>query len=512
MKKKNKVLIFLLSGMMALTSLTGCGKDKGNEEIIEEIARNDFAGAYDRLSVIQNDILGICNVLEENNYIIMNGNPSNYWSDNGYFFLNLLPIYEEDMKYVSVFNEENDFSEIKAYVTDLLINDGIQEGDILVSKLGTNQYQVTYTGKFDNLLNGAYCNKTINVIYDAEKNRFKVSCYYEPFNNTYDEKWNLFFCEFAQVNKNVYVAQTESERLYIVYNDDKTVSEFYYTLIDPNEEINVNSLLVNNTKINLRDYGFNGMVRKIEGYEDLYVAYLQRGVIQYFMSYNNEDGALCVKPISLNNYALEKTISQPEYRKYFKKIKAQVYYDDEHELFLRYEDGHEIPLSLDSLLEEDVSSGDISTKTDNKEETDASKETAETSLEHSENIYEEVGDDGVTVYTYEVNKMVQFQKDVNSILATISEDGELLYEDGEIYKKIMVCRKYDQDENSIFSEINSITPEWTEEAKFFKKKLIYKNEELTIVSKNDLTGDITEFTIKVVTEVKTDEEQEEKAE
>lgn len=80
MKGKIKIALSLIILSVGMSGCQGKVQQDKKEKILE-IAQNDYAGAYQRLTILQNDVLDKMSILENHNYKIMEGNPDDYWSE-----------------------------------------------------------------------------------------------------------------------------------------------------------------------------------------------------------------------------------------------------------------------------------------------------------------------------------------------------------------------------------------------------------------------------------------------
>ena len=204
--------IFILDNKVSNSNSSGkTQKTETTEEALVEIAQNDYAGSYVRLTQVQNDILEKMQILENHNYEVQKNNPTDYWADDKFYFLDFLPVATGDLKYTESFNEIDNFDDVATYVKGILETDGYT--DVVVNKKDNNDYILKYRGFFTNKATWAkdYGYKTMEVKYDAGKNRFKASSSIR-FNGA-NISTNDFFYEFAEIKEGVYALQNDTERL-----------------------------------------------------------------------------------------------------------------------------------------------------------------------------------------------------------------------------------------------------------------------------------------------------------
>lgn len=231
----------LLSILLICTSIftAACSKTTEDPEIIEEeqiveIARNDYYGGVQRISKIQTDTYQLIQNLQSSNYNIIQGNPTDYWSDPNYFFFDFNPCSSAYMPYTIYLNETDEWDTILSQVAMAYG----ENYDTSVEKQDVNKYKISSYGVFyapdtqdmRTITNHLYC------YYDAGHDYLQMRERTVPFNfneiNGYEE--GLY--EFARLDKNSFVIQTEKERLYIHYNDNNEIQEFYYSLLDESQD------------------------------------------------------------------------------------------------------------------------------------------------------------------------------------------------------------------------------------------------------------------------------------
>lgn len=284
------IIFIAVASFMKKDNASGEGTEQQEQPII--VAQNDYAGAYQRYQKIQNDVLEIMTTLQNHNYEVQQGNPTDYWAEDNYFFLDFMPVYDEDMQYTSALNEIDDFSAISEYISGIL--QANRYDDVSVVKNEKNNYVLTYQGFFLNKSTwvNTYGKKIMEVVYDPAKNRFKVSS--EILFNGATQSTPDFFCEFAEVKKGVYVLQSDKERLYVKYNDSN-VEEFYYSSIKSNKAIDMrNNFLKTEIDELILSNEYYGVVYPVPNRENLYVGYMPNNSIKFFTTYIAEDGGLMI--------------------------------------------------------------------------------------------------------------------------------------------------------------------------------------------------------------------------
>lgn len=289
--------IFILDNKISNSNSSGkTQKTETTEEAPVEIAQNDYAGSYVRLMQVQNDILEKMQILENHNYEVQKNNPTDYWADDKFYFLDFLPVATGDLKYTESFNEIDNFDDIATYVKGILETDGYT--DVVVNKKDNNDYILKYRGFFTNKATWAkdYGYKTMEVKYDAGKNRFKASSSIR-FNGA-NISTNDFFYEFAEIKEGVYALQNDTERLLVYYNKKGKVSKFYYSVLKTNDSQNMLDFFDYEERSELvLNYGFDGTVYAIPDTEDLYIGYMKNNSYKIFKTDTDEYGGLHISEV-----------------------------------------------------------------------------------------------------------------------------------------------------------------------------------------------------------------------
>lgn len=250
MKKRlgRRIICLLLSLMLVSAMLTGCATNEdgggatnsGAVNTTEniEVNQNDYRGAVKRTMAIKGNILSIIDTFNERNTSIVTENPSSYWESDAYKYLSLNFVNEELLNLTGFFNEtETDWATVESAT---LGNFTDAEGNLLVQNYmlvreDENKYVLNFTQ------NGIYAwfqnktasfNNVIDVTYDASHDWAKtVRTRREAYGTSPTVSDGLF--EYARLGDNSFAIQTETERLYVVYED---------TLYD---EANASELLTN---------------------------------------------------------------------------------------------------------------------------------------------------------------------------------------------------------------------------------------------------------------------------
>lgn len=235
--------------------LCACGKntvsETEEENILAEIAQNDWSGGFSRLAKIQSDVMNIVSILDTHNYNIIMGNPSDYWDEDEYYYLHFVPMDSDMMLSTMYINEIEDVSFVEQNVITNLSTLGFENP--VFKKLNKNEYLIQYDGTFTD--RQTYANypgyRSIRCIYDAAHNWMQAVSSVEDV-STLDVQEDSFY-EFAEIDGGKYAFQNESERMYVEYNENGELKMFMYSeLTDPP--------LQNNSDENYEEYDLDEQV------------------------------------------------------------------------------------------------------------------------------------------------------------------------------------------------------------------------------------------------------------
>lgn len=279
MKRKIKIALSLIILSVGMSGCQGKVQQDKKEKIIE-IAQNDYAGAYQRLTILQNDVLDKMSILENHNYKIMEGNPDDYWSDADFYFLHFLPVYDDYLQYTSVLNEIDNWADIQAYMKQVFENAGYKCETVL--KKEPNNYKLQYSGTFTDTVNWqeSYGKMTLDCIYDPSSNRMQVDSELSMGNYIISD-----FYQFAELSKGKYAIQNGTERLYTEYDETGNLVNFYYSVLPTVESVNIQNFIDSETATSIREkYNYNGEINvyRVLTAENIYVWYLTNGDSVYF--------------------------------------------------------------------------------------------------------------------------------------------------------------------------------------------------------------------------------------
>lgn len=225
----------LINGVFCVSLLfTGCGKTEETEDSVFTIEQNDYAGGYYRSQLLVEDVENIIEKLSDHNYLIQLENPKDYWSEEEFYHVDIAAFKNDALNDINLLNEQEDFANVQTYIATVLGNNGYSYPSVIRKE--KDKYQVSYSGNFLNEYNWqqGYGSRTMTCIYDAGKNRLQVLSYLNISGKEYED----FLYEFAEVSEGIYVMQNDTDRLYVVYDEDRQIEEFYYSsLMECEEEI-----------------------------------------------------------------------------------------------------------------------------------------------------------------------------------------------------------------------------------------------------------------------------------
>lgn len=301
MKTKKVIRSLLLCAFMFL-GLTGCQRAENSEngqpeeQTVLTIAQNDYAGAYVRLTKVQEDVLTKMEILEQHNYAVQTGNPEDYWAEDAYYFLHFLPVYTEAMENTAILNEVDAFSAIQEYLTGLLETAGYSKVSIV--REAAHTYVIKYSGYFldKTKWEELYGTRTMQIAYDPAYNRIRVTS--EILFNNALEATPDFFYEFAELGKGIYALQNDTERLLVRYDATGEIHCFYYSSLIRNEAVDLSIYFPQELFSELKlSYGYQGAAFQVPGREDMYLGYMNNGSVRYFQLYIGADGGKAVRQV-----------------------------------------------------------------------------------------------------------------------------------------------------------------------------------------------------------------------
>ena len=235
MKKK---ITYLLILNLILINVAGCGKKTSgstNDEAQQllttcvEVNQNDYRGAYMRADAIKNNVLGVVESFNESNNEVAMTNVSDYWNSENYQYFKTSLIGNPYLPFTQIANEtETDWDTVynETYNLFCYTND---DGDTVTDitdydfvRNAENEYNLNFSEQtvipsIDNNLQRIW--KDMHLLYDG--NHDWAKCYMESYlysNKYYPIQDGLF--EYGRQTDKSFVIQTETERLYVIYEDN----------------------------------------------------------------------------------------------------------------------------------------------------------------------------------------------------------------------------------------------------------------------------------------------------
>lgn len=227
-----KILCVILS---LITLLCGCGaKTNPEEQAPITIARNDWYGAIQRINKLNSDAQSVVSVLENQNYNIVMGNPSDYWSD-GYYHFTFNPLASDYIALTIYFNESDDWDTISSNMLNAVASVYGEISDFKVNRVEENHYTATWSGYMNFFLTGEnpYLIKSLDCIYDASHNWAQMTEITTLYSNGMQYQEDLF--EFAEISATTYALQTSKGRLYCEYSEGGSLKTMYYSELGTDE-------------------------------------------------------------------------------------------------------------------------------------------------------------------------------------------------------------------------------------------------------------------------------------
>lgn len=227
-----KIILLFLSSIF----LCACGEttvsEPEEENVLVEIAQNDWSGGFSRLAKVQSDVINIVSILDTHNYTIIMGNPSDYWDEDNYYYLHFIPMDSDMMLSTMYINEVEDSAAVEQNVIANLSVLGFSNPAF--QRLNKHEYLIQYDGTFtDRQTHISYPGyRSINCIYDASHDWMQAVSSIENV-STLDIQEDTFY-EFAEIDGGKYAYQNESERMYVEYDEEGQLKMFVYSeLSDP---------------------------------------------------------------------------------------------------------------------------------------------------------------------------------------------------------------------------------------------------------------------------------------
>lgn len=250
-RKLTKALALFLS-MTFVLGTVGCGS--ATEEAVTnlEVQHNDYRGGILRATTIGENVMKVVSSFKKKNAEIEKNNPNTYWSSKDYqefvtTFLNnkiikdtqclteITVSWEEVPNYVyggangnnSFVTVDSEGSAVKTYPSIQLIRN--EKDDYTINNM------VTYWNS-DNNFNS---DMEYNCLYDCNHDWIKTNITYTPSNTLLPIITDGLF-EYARIDENSFVIQTENERLYVKFKSaepnvllaDREIETFFYSKLN----------------------------------------------------------------------------------------------------------------------------------------------------------------------------------------------------------------------------------------------------------------------------------------
>lgn len=275
MKKKGikrKIASALMVAMLT-GSIVGCGKQSldtqtviGTADDTEtiEVNQNDFRGGVKRIEAIRGNVLGIVSAFNQKNFELQEEYPCSYWNSEEYQYFVAHCINGEIYYYTDLCNEfETDWATVESAVAGMLTNsDGKTPQDYALKRLTDNHYTLSFREQ--------------NVMSDWRTRAGDVTwtydCIYNPTHDWVQEvkygwsragsdktQYQDMFLEYGR-RDNVFILQTERERLYVVYENVEPMTvenSTMYIVNSKGKEIPVTQEDIDNGSVSMDDVQYH---------------------------------------------------------------------------------------------------------------------------------------------------------------------------------------------------------------------------------------------------------------
>lgn len=229
MESRKTISVKLIAALLfSLLAFAGCSQKKQEDNSLS-FAQNDWAGAFKRLAKVQADVMKVTSVLDTHNYAIIEGNPDDYWANDEFRYLHFVPMDSSLLPYTAYLNEVEDFSVVQANITSAFEETEYQLASI--DKIAPHHYnmEITMHDLSWRSFEEVYKRKTVECIYDASHDWLQMSTAVKE--DFFKEKYEEDLYEFAEMSAGEYAFQNEKERMYVLYNEDGSIKEFYYSIL-----------------------------------------------------------------------------------------------------------------------------------------------------------------------------------------------------------------------------------------------------------------------------------------
>ena len=274
MKKQIKSKIAMATMLSLLVScLAGCGKQPldtqtviDNADDIEtiEVNQNDYRGGIKRIEAIRGNVLNIVNGFNEKNFEIQAEFPCSYWSSEEYQYFIAHFINGEIYQYTDLFNEfETDWATVDTTVKGMLANsEGNLPQNFALERVTDNHYTLSFREQNAMAEWWESPNDTIwfwDCIYNPTHDWVQTIQYGYPTSGSEKTHFQTQFLEYGR-RENVFIIQTEYERLYVVYENTEPVTvenTSMYVLNNKGKEIPVTQEDIDSGAVNIEDVQYH---------------------------------------------------------------------------------------------------------------------------------------------------------------------------------------------------------------------------------------------------------------
>lgn len=269
---KRKVTSVLLITML-ISTITGCGKQSANTQTVigtaddtetVEVNQNDFRGGIKRIEAIRGNVLNIVNEFNQRNFEIQDELPCSYWNSEEYQYFVTHCINGDIYQYTDLFNEfETDWATVEDAVAGMLANsDGKTPQDYALTRVTDNHYTLTFQQQdvmTDWRTRAGNVLWTWDCIYNPTHDWLQEVQYAVSKSGSDKTAYQNAFLEYGR-RDNVFVMQTETERLYVVYENVEPMTvenTSMYIVNEKGKEIAVSQDDIDNGTVSLDDVQYH---------------------------------------------------------------------------------------------------------------------------------------------------------------------------------------------------------------------------------------------------------------
>ena len=229
--------------VLILTSLllAGC-KDKSGSETEQQATvtpqpeANDYNGALGRIGRISGDAQTIISSYMENAKAVMEQNPTDYWTVSDFFHINLEFPDLTAREHTEYLNERATWEETYNLVYKTFLNSEgkLSPKSLSITRNSEGDYTVYFKDYVDTPRGRVFTDRTVNCIYDASHDWLRT--YVLDYSKTDKVNFLDYLIEYARLENDTFLVQTQKERFACTYNPDGTVKSFWYSQLNAKKD------------------------------------------------------------------------------------------------------------------------------------------------------------------------------------------------------------------------------------------------------------------------------------